>query len=195
MFWIASWPGGNSNIPVIVGKDYSIPAGEANLKSLLLVLPVAVILVFVYQQLYGWQQLLADIRVLYDYYLLAILMILTGIVQHELIHALVWIWLGISSWEKIQFGFNLKGLAPYAHLKEPVDISAYRWGTAAPGLILGILPYLAGLISAFMPLIWFGYLFTIVAAGDFLMLWLLRDIGKGSKVKDHPERIGCIVID
>ncbi|MDX1671280.1 MAG: DUF3267 domain-containing protein [Balneolaceae bacterium] len=176
-------------------RDYSIPAGEANLKSLLVVLPMAVVLVFAYQQWYGWQQLLRDMELLYSHYLISLGAIIGGIILHELIHAIVWVGLGSSSWEQVTFGFNLKGLAPYAHLGEPVKISVYRAGTLAPGLILGLLPYLAGLVGGIMPLVWFGYLFTIVAGGDFLMVWLIRDIKKGSMVQDHPERIGCVVVE
>jgi hypothetical protein len=63
-----------------------------------------------------------------------------------------------------------------------------------PGLLLGIAPSIAGVISGSAVLAAFGLLFTIAAGGDFLILWLLRGVHAGALVEDHPERAGCYVL-
>jgi len=67
-------------------------------------------------------------------------------------------------------------------------------GGAAPGILVGILPYLIGLLTG--DLLWalWGYLFTLAASGDWIVLWLLRKIPRQSLVEDHPTRAGCTVI-
>ncbi|MDZ7691750.1 MAG: hypothetical protein U5K69_11605 [Balneolaceae bacterium] len=40
----------------------------------------------------------------------------------------------------------------------------------------------------------FGYLLTITASGDLLILWTIRRLEAGAEVIDHPERAGCKVV-
>jgi hypothetical protein len=70
---------------------------------------------------------------------------------------------------------------------------AYRFGAAVPGVVLGVLPALAGLATGGGALFLFGLLFTLAAGGDALILWLLRDVPAARLVSDHPTRAGCLV--
>ena len=63
-----------------------------------------------------------------------------------------------------------------------------------PGLVLGILPYLVSVLTGYAWLMLFGYLLTITASGDLLILWATRKLQAGTEVIDHPERAGCKVI-
>jgi ABC-type tungstate transport system substrate-binding protein len=81
------------------------------------------------------------------------------------------------------------------HCAVPVTIGNYRWGTALPGIILGIIPFALALILQNGWLLGFGLLFTLAAGGDFLILWLLRNVESEALVQDHPELIGCRVIN
>lgn len=80
------------------------------------------------------------------------------------------------------------------HPTQPISTKAYRWGIIAPGLILGILPFIASLVLGNAGLLGFGFIFTLAAGGDFMMLWIIRDIPEDSFVKDHPDRVGCEVV-
>jgi hypothetical protein len=54
-------------------------------------------------------------------------------------------------------------------------------------------PIMAGWITGNGWLLCFGLLFLIAASGDFLVLWLMRDIPADWMVEDHPHRAGCVV--
>ena len=68
-------------------------------------------------------------------------------------------------------------------------------GILGGGLLLGILPYLFSLLLADGNLFWFGLFHTSAAGGDWLILWLLRNIRAGSLVEDHPTHAGCYVLE
>ena len=119
--------------------------------------------------------------------------ILLGVPTHELLHALGWLVAGRHSLKDIKFGFQMRALSPYAHLKIPALASVYRAGTLLPALILGFIPYGIALISGNGWLASFGLFFLLAAAGDFFVLWTLRGIDAKSSVLDHPTRVGCYV--
>ncbi len=123
------------------------------------------------------------------------LAVVLGIVVHELIHGISWVIAGRKSFSAIKFGFQWKTFTPYAHLKEPVEVNAYRIGTFMPGLILGLLTYVLSLLLGSGDLLWFSLIHTTAAGGDWLILWLIRGVKAGSLVEDHPTNAGCYVLE
>ena len=81
-----------------------------------------------------------------------------------------------------------------------------RWGIIAlftlagialagvPGVVLGVAPALAGLVLGAGDVFWFGFIFTLAAGGDALILWLLRGVPGDRLVRDHPTKPGCLVL-
>ena len=176
-------------------RDLSVPMGRANLYSLFFAIPLGVIITIVY--LFFWRKegfILARYAI-GENFLLSILIVIIGILLHELIHGLSWIWFGKKPLSSISYGINLKALTPYAHCNEPLDIRAYRLGAMMPGLILGIIPALLGIAGGNGVIMMFGLLFTVAAGGDALVLWLLRKEKSTVKVMDHAVNAGCYVID
>jgi hypothetical protein len=94
-----------------------------------------------------------------------------------------------------KLGFQWASLTPYAHSREPMDILPYRIGSFAPGLVLGIIPWLISLFNGDVLLFLFGFLYTSAAGGDFLILWLLRRVKPNTLVEDHPTNAGCYVFE
>ncbi len=119
---------------------------------------------------------------------------LAGVLVHELLHGFAWMIAGGTSRETVKFGFQMKTLTPYAHCTEPLDVTAYRIGAVVPGIVLGIIPAVAALVIGHAGWLVFGFLFTLAAGGDALILWVLHDVPRGALVEDHPERAGCYVI-
>jgi uncharacterized membrane protein len=58
-----------------------------------------------------------------------------------------------------------------------------------------LLPTFAAFILGNGWLLSFGLLFTWTAAGDFTVLWLLRNVKPGTLVEDHPDRAGCVLLE
>jgi hypothetical protein len=174
-------------------QDRSIPLGRANLLTLGFALPPALALWTLYAWLHPGDGLG---RVLVELPRLAGLLaaIVGAIPVHEGLHALGWAAFGRVSLRRVRFGLALRTLNPYAHLLDPIQARAYRWGTALPGLVLGALPCLA--VLAWGSAWWMLFSLTMIfaAAGDALVLWLLCGVDPEAMVLDHPSRAGCLVL-
>lgn len=171
-------------------RDLSISMARANVIVLLLSMPL-----FVVQfAIFVLSQEVEDIELTFNPALLMIAIIL-GIATHEIIHGLSWMVFGHKPLSVIKFGFQWKTLTPYAHLKEPVEVNVYRIGTFMPGFILGILPYVLSLLLNDGNLFWLGLVHTAGAGGDWLVLWLIRNVKSGTLVEDHPTNAGCYVLE
>ncbi len=171
-------------------RDLSISMARANLIMLFVSIPVFIaqfIIFFVSQDV-------GNVGLTFNPPLLVIAITL-GIATHEIIHGLGWMVFGHKPLSAIKFGFQWKTLTPYAYLKEPIDVSAYRIGTFMPGLLLGILPYILSLLLNDGNLFWFGLVHTAGAGGDWLVLWLIRRVKRGTLVEDHPTHAGCYVLE
>jgi hypothetical protein len=171
-------------------RDLSISMARANIVVLLLAVPVVVLQFVVFSMLHGAEKLEPTWNIMI---LFAIVMV--GVVVHELIHGITWMLFGHKPFAAIKFGFQWKTLTPYAHLKEPVEVNIYRVGAFMPGFVLGILVYIFGILLGDGNLLWFSLAHTSAAGGDWLILWLIRNVKAGTQVEDHPTNAGCYVIE
>ena len=183
-------------------KDYTITMKEANIYAVLGMAPFMVVFIVLYVQLWGWDMLVTQWSGLFDgfqnlliSYGVFLLIFAVGIVVHELIHGLSWAWLAKKPWSKIKFGFQLKTFTPYCHIKEPIDVRAYRWGAALPGIITGFTPTIIGLLMGHIGVFVLGLVFVFAAGGDASILWILRKVPAGALVEDHPSLAGCSVLE
>ena len=169
--------------------DLSISMARANIIVLFISVPVALLQVLIFVMLHGMDNL----AITWGSFLL--FAVLLGIGMHELIHGISWVIFGRKPFSAIKFGFQWKTVTPYAHLKEPVEVNAYRIGGFMPGFILGILPYGLSLLLGDGNLFWFSLVHTAAAGGDWLILWLLRNVKLATLVEDHPTNAGCYVLE
>ncbi len=171
-------------------RDLSISMARANLIVLFISLPLAILQFVIFVAVCGPENLQITWNVV-----VFISVLLLGIVVHELLHAIGWVFFGHKSFSSVKFGLQWKTFTPYAHLKEPVEVNAYRISGLLPGLILGILVYLLSLVLRDGNLFLLGMVHTAAAGGDFLILWLIRNVKAGMQVEDHPTNAGCYVIE
>lgn len=171
-------------------RDLSISMAWANVIAIFITVPVAILQFVSFTILHGTEGLEPTLNSV-----VLITAVLLGIVIHELIHGISWVMFGHKPFSAIKFGFQWKTVTPYAHLKEPLEVNAYRLGGFLPGLILGILPYILSLILGNGNLFWFSLIHTSAAGGDWLILWLIRNVRPGTPVEDHPTHAGCYVLE
>jgi hypothetical protein len=171
-------------------RDLSISMREATFKSLVIAGPIAIFQAFVF---FAWHDL-PNLSEAPNLPLFAFLLVI-GIFLHELIHLFAWAAFARKPLYAFKLGFQWAALTPYAHSKEPMDIFPYRIGAAAPGLLLGIIPWLISLFIGNLLLFFFGLAYTSAAGGDFLILWLLRHVKPNTLVEDHPSNAGCFVYE
>jgi hypothetical protein len=171
-------------------RDLSISMARANVIVVFISIPVVILQFLIFFMPHGTEGLNPTWPTA-----LLIIAILLGTVAHELIHGISWMIFGRKPLSAIKFGFQWKTLTPYAHLKEPVEVHAYRLGAFLPGLILGILTYILSLVFGNGDLFWFSLVHTSAAGGDWLILWLIRNVRAGMQVEDHPTNAGCYVLE
>lgn len=171
-------------------RDLSVSMERANFIVLFISIPVVVAQFALFSLLHDAEKM----EVTWNYAVL-VLVIVLGVVIHELIHGLTWMIAGRKPMSSIRFGFQWKTLTPYAHVTEPLEVNAYRLGGFMPGLVLGILVYGLSLLLGDGNLFWFSLVHTSAAGGDWLILWLLRNVKRGQLVEDHPTQAGCYVIE
>ena len=176
------------------GEDLSVDVAKAYLYVIFIVIPIVIVLSVVYSWIWGTENFFRGLGKLTALPSILPVLIL-GIPFHELLHAIGWSIVGKRPLREVKFGVLWKALTPYAHLKNPIEASAYRAGTAAPLLIMGVLPYALGMLIGNALVANFGLLFILAAGVDILVIWTLRYIGKDSLVIDHPTRVGCVVME
>jgi hypothetical protein len=196
----------SSSVAVVGAKVYerqdcSVSMEKANGYALLMLAPIIGGVGALYVAVWGLQKPVNEFlallgrpaRLLLDN-LLLIGVFVVGTVLHELIHALTWQVAGRKSWSAIKFGFQWRTLMPYTHLREPLPVWAYRLGTWMPGFVTGVVPAVYGLISGNVWVTLVGGAFIGAAAGDILVLLLLRSVEKTALVEDHPTQVGCYIL-
>ncbi len=121
------------------------------------------------------------------------LVMILGIVVHELIHGIIWAKYAEKGFKSIKFGVLWKMLTPYCYCKEPLLVKHYILGAIMPAIILGLIPAIYSIIFGNIGLLLFGIIFTMAACGDFLVINVLRKEKMDSFVQDHPSEAGCYV--
>lgn len=184
----------NSKETIIFAQDLSISTVKANFYSIFISVPIFTLFTISYLILWGKKNFFDGIETISENYFYFLVMLIIGLLLHELLHGLSWAYFGQKSLHDIQFGFQLKTLIPYAYCKVPLNIKAYRIGIAIPGIVLGLFPAIIGLVTGIIWTTILGLFFILAATGDILLLWITRKIKVNNLVKDHPKRVGCYVI-
>jgi hypothetical protein len=177
-----------------VVRDVSISMARVNLLAVPFALLPVLLLGAPFVLLHGWPAAVAGARFFF-HPAVVIPVFLGGVVVHELLHGIAWVYFGNKPRTAIRFGFKLSALTPYAHCREPLPAWAYRIGAAAPAVLLGLVPSLVATVTGAGWLLWPGLLFLAASAGDLLILWVLRGVLPQQRVQDHPDRAGCLVFD
>ncbi|MDF2474800.1 MAG: hypothetical protein K0S24_283 [Sphingobacterium sp.] len=125
--------------------------------------------------------------------LLGVLVVVIGVVVHELIHGITWSCYTKNGFRSIKFGILMKMLTPYCHCKEPLRVRQYIIGALMPSIILGIIPIMYAWYSGNIHILLFAIFFTVSAAGDFMIVQLIWREDMRSLVLDHPSEAGCFI--
>lgn len=127
-------------------------------------------------------------------YILGVIAIIFGILIHELIHAFFFTLLSRNNFKSIKFGFKRKPLLFYVHCTDSLNIYAFRTGVIMPGLIIGLIPTIVGLICGNIYMTVYGIIFTSGAAGDLMVLIATKGLSGSQKIRDLPDKMGFEVV-
>jgi hypothetical protein len=165
---------------------------KANLLGMLAMIPLIALIVLPFSLLHGWLAAAESLAWLGGHFLPFVVIFVASVILHEGLHALGWLVFGGVPWSQIRFGINTA--TPYAHTSAAMQARAYRLSAALPGLVLGAVPGVVSWITGSGLLMGYGALMLSAAAGDAVILWLIRDVGAGQRVQDHPSEAGCRVL-
>ena len=168
-----------------------LPPAQAQLRAGVLLVPIALLSLAPHFALWGLPEHPFPASV--GAAVLFLLAFVSGTVLHEALHGLGHVW-GEASWSNVRFGMHWGALTPFARCTIPSRARSYRLAVALPGLVLGMIPLAAGLWTGHWLTTFYGFLMLVAAAGDLLVLWILRRVPSGAWVQDHPEEVGCIVV-
>ena len=177
-----------------IASDATISMFWANFVALGF-LPLAYILFFVpYRWLWGRGLLDRQLSLTISDVVISLLALFAGIVLHEWLHGVGYTRVGGLPKTAVHYGFSWKMLAPYAHAKAPMRAAAYRVAVMMPGVLLGILPGVIGVVSGIWWLVLWATMMLIAAGGDTAVLLAIRHVPANAWVLDHPKKVGCQVL-
>jgi hypothetical protein len=102
---------------------------------------------------------------------------------HELLHVAGYVWLGGAPMEAVHVEW--RGVVIVARCDVPLPARSYRAAVALPGLLLGAVPTLVGLVSGTGWLTVYGAVMLGASAGDAAVLWALRKYRADEEVVDR----------
>jgi hypothetical protein len=129
-------------------------------------------------------------------YLAIYLLVLVSIVFfHELIHGIFVLIYAKNGFKSIKFGIMPaeKLFTPYCHCKEKLKIEHYRIVIIMPLIIMGIIPAIISIIIGNLFLIFFGIICIMAACGDILIFLKTLKQEKDSLIFDHPTEAGFYI--
>ena len=169
--------------------EYSMGMGKVNLIAFAMMMPILVILLLPFILIWDYETFILGKDAFMDYFLL---ILLGGIIIHELMHGLTWGYFASKGLKSIKFGVKWKFLTPYCHCKEPLKVKHYKIGGAMPLIVMGIIPSIIGWVIGDGGVLSFGIFFTWAAGGDIIALFMLRNLDNDIYISDHPEKMGFI---
>ena len=164
----------------------TMPMSKANKLGLFIGIPIFIVLLFIASSICT--------NVEFSFASFIVFYIL-GIVIHELIHGFIWSLYCDNGFKSIKLGFNMKSFNPYAHCKEAIPAGGYKIGTIMPTIIVGIIPYIIGLITNNYTLAFVAAALIVSGAGDALVISTIRKVKSDVLVCDHPTECGCAVFE
>jgi len=117
-----------------------------------------------------------------------------AVIAHEALHAIGFRYFGGAPWRSIRMGIQWRTVTPFAQALVPVSARAYRWTAALPGLALGALPIVAGVLLDVPFASGLGVLMLAGAGGDAAIIWAMRRTPADALVLDCPHALGCLVV-
>ena len=181
------------------GRKVTIEIVKANIFAVVLMLVAGIVLLVPYILIWRDQWTKNTIDQFFDtlpsYCGLFFVLMIVGIVVHELIHGITWACFAPSGRKSISFGIMWKMLTPYCHCNEPMRPRPYIIGALMPLIVLGIIPAIICLISGSLFLLVWSTIFISAAGGDIWIVLLLMKERHDCTVLDHPSEAGFYVFD
>jgi hypothetical protein len=111
-----------------------------------------------------------------------------SVLLHELLHLAGYVWLGGAPIDEVHVEW--RGAVIVARCDVPLPARSYRAAVALPGLVLGVVPTLVGLVSGSAWVTVYGAVMLGASVGDMGVLWALRGYRAEEEVLDTSSERG-----
>lgn len=105
-----------------------------------------------------------------------------SVAVHELLHLAGYVWLGGAPMGRVHLEW--RGPVILARCDVPLTARSYRQAVALPGVVLGLVPTIAGLASGVAWVTLYGAVMLGASVGDMGVLWALRRYGAEEEIQD-----------
>lgn len=111
-------------------------------------------------------------------------------VIHEIIHFLTFAIVRKGQFNDISIGFDIKNLNFYTLCSKHLRAIEYIYVLASPLIILGVIPYIIGLLSHNIYIASVGLFMIQGGAGDIIYIFLIKNLPFNTKIKTHDLYYG-----
>lgn len=113
-----------------------------------------------------------------------LLSLAVGIEANQLLHYLLFGWFSPEGFRSVSFIRRRGGIRMY-HCHATMRMWQYRIVCLTPVVLLGIIPFLYGMINGYLHITELGMLMFLAALDDVYILWQLRSFGKHLFILDY----------
>lgn len=118
-------------------------------------------------------------------------LLLAGLLLHEAAHLAAYYVIGRVPRGAARLGGGHVALAPRVRCATLLPARTYRAILLAPGVLLGVVPGIAGIaVGSWLPVVW-GVWMLVASGGNLATLWAMRGLPAATPVRAHPTRAGC----
>lgn len=153
---------------------------------------ITIIAVVVYLAVWDYDSLHWGVRHFFS--LVCIPVVITGLFLNEFFHRLTLAVFCKFPMSRFWYGFNIYQLMKCGGREIPSGIKYYRLAIIIPHLLTGLIPLIVGITIKYPTIYIFGYLFTLAAVGDLVLLWESRHVDSKKTVSEHPTEDGIMVV-
>lgn len=121
-------------------------------------------------------------------------LLLGGLLLRDVVQMIAYRWIGRVPRGATHFAGGQAALGPRVQCDMPVSARAYRAIVLLPGLLLGVLPGIAGVMTGSWLLVVWGLWMIVVSGSAWAALWAMRGLPAHTPVRAHPHRPGCEVL-
>jgi len=174
-------------------KEIVVPTNKLTSFSIYTTLVLVLCLISPFYFIHGGELLKSN---LYNFFLswFTVLAVFIGIVFHEIIHLLVFIFSTQVKLKNLKVGINKEMMSPYVHVKIPITTNVYRFSALAPTILLGVFPIIWSFYAANAWFLVFGIIFFVGGSADLYIFWKLKNYDSSTKILDHEEKPGCFIV-
>lgn len=116
------------------------------------------------------------------------------LLAHELLHCIGYYVLGKASLKDIKIGIEMKSFTAYATCLKPLKVSDYRIISLLPGIVFGLLPLIIAFTLGNYNWSFIGLLMTICSIGDFIIVYLLKELSNDTLILDWAYNVGFTIL-